>query len=251
MLSPISRSVQAPAVTTTVSARTEPRAVCTVTPSASSSMRSAGVCQRTSPPPATIRRSSSSRAADARATPASGENSTVSSNLMPGQRRDASAPSRSSTGMPRSRSCSWIAISPAPVPPSAAPAAVRDQAVQSQQRLAARRAERVPALAGQRQQIEVVLVGIGVVEVAGRPVRGAARVAAGEPARAREGARRAGSAPRPSTGPSLRRRSPRRAHARSSFDLRRPSRRAFDGSPSACGRGARTGSRGAPENTPR
>ena len=35
--------VQAPAVTTTVSARTAPAAVCTVTPSASSSMRSAGV----------------------------------------------------------------------------------------------------------------------------------------------------------------------------------------------------------------
>ena len=38
------------------------------------------------------------------------------------QRRDASAPSRSSAGMPRARSCSWIAISPPPVPPRAAPA---------------------------------------------------------------------------------------------------------------------------------
>ena len=59
--------------------------------------------------------------------------------------------------------------------------AVRDQPVQAQQRLAVRGAERVPALARPGEQVEVVLVGVGVVEVAGRAVRCAAGVSAREP----------------------------------------------------------------------
>ena len=82
--------------------------------------------------------------------------------------------------MPRSRSCRWIATRPPPVPP-AARGSVRDESVQPQHRLSARCAERVPALSGPHEQVEVVLVGVRVVEVAGRAVRRAVRVSAREP----------------------------------------------------------------------
>ena len=101
-----------------------------------------------------------------------------------------------SAGMPRSRSCSWIAIRPPPVPPSAAPDAVRDEPVQAQQRLAVRGAERVPALARPGEQVEVVLVGVGVVEVAGRAVRCAAGVSARRTSRGRRALAAPGERPR-------------------------------------------------------
>ena len=83
--------------------------------------------------------------------------------------------------MPRSRSCSWIAIRPPPVPPSAAPEPCETSPCRRSSGSPSGRAERVPALARAGEQVEVVLVGVGVVEVAGRPVRRAAGVAAGEP----------------------------------------------------------------------
>ncbi len=58
---------------------------------------------------------------------------------------------------------------------------VRDEAVQAQDRLALYGAKRIPALAGAGEQIEIVLLRIGVVEVAGLAVRGALRVPACEP----------------------------------------------------------------------
>ena len=57
---------------------------------------------------------------------------------------------------------------------------MRDETVQTQQRLAVGRSERIPALTGEREEVEVVLVGVGVVEVAGRAVRGPTGMAATE-----------------------------------------------------------------------
>ena len=57
---------------------------------------------------------------------------------------------------------------------------VRHEAVPAQQRLTVDIAERIPALAGESEQIEVVRLGVRVVVVAGLAVRCALVVAAGE-----------------------------------------------------------------------
>ncbi len=58
--------------------------------------------------------------------------------------------------------------------------AVRDESVQPQKRLAVDVSERIPAGTGAHEQVEVVLLAVGVVEVAGRAVRCAFVVSAGE-----------------------------------------------------------------------
>ena len=58
--------------------------------------------------------------------------------------------------------------------------AVRDESVQAQQRLAVDLSERIPACSGAHEKVEVVLLVIGVVEVAGRSVRRALPVSTGE-----------------------------------------------------------------------
>ena len=180
---PSTRSVQAPAVTTTVSARTD--AVGRVHRDAVGILLDAqrGVCQRTlatagrDPPPSRIatpiRPLELLQATDARATPASGEHGVFEPHARPAPRRFGAVEQLG--GMPRAAAARGSRSDPR----RCRRAQRRRRARPARAGAAAARRPGAPSasqpFAGPREQIEVVLVGVGVVEVAGRAVRRAAR----------------------------------------------------------------------------